>query len=1448
MAPWRSLHRALLLLFVLWTAVEAYHIRAFGSKGESRKSSRRHTESWYMPRDAPTEFEEETTDAEGDEEDVREGCPQNREEAAALGRRCLRKCKTDEDCISSKKKCLCDGRCGWSCVRPDLNCDELEPLENGQFRVSGDYFGARVYYECADNFWMSGPKERMCQGDGGWSGRAPECKKQPSCSSPPGVPHSRTNASDSARDFVINSTVRYTCFPGYDAKGFDVAKCIFYNGSAQWFGPDLKCDPKSCGPPGEVEHGRRMGAMTRFTSSVKYECHEGYELFGRAHRYCQSSGQWSGTLPECRPVQCDKPEDPLNGRAIFDQLLFNSVVRYECHHGFRLKGPSTARCNSQRQWEGAPTHCVEIDCGHPGHLHNGYVEFRSSTLNAKATYNCFDGMKFQGESNTSICLDTGNWSSPLPKCLAPCKIPTLEHAYVNLSTPESRLEHGRRLSVSCHDHYELAYNSTPPRCNNGSWTHLPICAPARCKSLPERPAHGFVIAPKTDHGMRALFRCTDGYQLVGPNVTVCQFGNWTHEAVPLCREIYCPFPGSIEHGRVLLVGNMGMYDYRPYVRRVSNNRQIMFECRRGYTILHGPPGATCVDGRWSPSELPRCVRGSHPHVRQIRSARRRRRRLAARTRRDAHTRRRRWRRTGGPCRLAPNVGPGQRGRSDDGKTHSANPVGGRRGRELCGAGNATARCVQAGWQPSREERRLCRPRPRRRRAPTCSLPEVPNGSFRELTTERPLDPAELIGHGTLVELVCAGGFQVQGQPELRCWQGEWTPGLLPECLPEPCELPALRGGRYLGGYRTGLTISPGSSVEYACDEPHLRQWPPSPLRCRMGRLQPAPPTCLPPPQKPSATGSSLGAAPEEAPRPESVPVAAVEEAQGSTASPGPPSGGDAVPRRATPPPPSDKPCSAPERLHNALAFRSSSPSKSEEDGEEDSRGLLQFPHGTEVVFRCIDSAGGGERSTWKLLCEDGSWLGRPEKCEDGAQQLSVPKEERRNRSCVFRNTEPNLEAFQGDRRITDDTLHFPPGSELVFRCKDIGKYSLVGSVRRRCVYGDWDGVKPSCFGLSQENDYALEKPPTILFRPHVMPVAQSNDGKLVVYPGAILHLECLWLRKYGTPKWEVSHKSRKYAEGWTTEPGRDSQLEYRLSIYHAKKDDSGRYTCITPMGHKHSVDIVVSPVHCRPLPSVSGLSVSTATTRMGTKVVFSCDEGQRLRGSQQAMCLPSGNWSAPPPICQVAECHDITGASDGLVVVKAEQRAVGSRAHFSCPLGYALRGQASVECLDTGQWSGSLPRCEEVVCSAMPAPENGYVESEHGSQYRGGQQVQFACRPDHMMLGAAVLECLDNDHWSGTVPECVPACQYPSVRDGARILSRVNYFYRINETVSFECPEGFQLRGSPMIQCVAKGRWSAAVPRCQPFAPSTSSFHERRLRRHHRRWQLATPVAAHRSL
>eukprot|EP00095_Tigriopus_kingsejongensis_P012471 maker-scaffold323_size206388-snap-gene-0.12 protein:Tk12471 transcript:maker-scaffold323_size206388-snap-gene-0.12-mRNA-1 annotation:"hypothetical protein HELRODRAFT_189328" len=102
--------------------------------------------------------------------------------------------------------------------------------------------------------------------------------------------------------------------------------------------------------------------------------------------------------------------------------------------------------------------------------------------------------------------------------------------------------------------------------------------------------------PSTSHGGTGLYQCKDGYVLKGPNITKCNFGNWT-EVTPSCELVYCPFPGYIDNGKVLLVGNMGLYDYRPYVRKVMNNRQILFECGKGYKLDDGPPGATCVDGR-----------------------------------------------------------------------------------------------------------------------------------------------------------------------------------------------------------------------------------------------------------------------------------------------------------------------------------------------------------------------------------------------------------------------------------------------------------------------------------------------------------------------------------------------------------------------------------------------------------------------------------------------------------------------------------------------------------------------------------------------------------------------------------------------------------------------------------------------------------------------------------
>jgi hypothetical protein len=54
----------------------------------------------------------------------------------------------------------------------------LPALEAGQFKLNGNYFGAKVIYTCDEGFYMSGTRERVCQGDASWSEVAPECKKK----------------------------------------------------------------------------------------------------------------------------------------------------------------------------------------------------------------------------------------------------------------------------------------------------------------------------------------------------------------------------------------------------------------------------------------------------------------------------------------------------------------------------------------------------------------------------------------------------------------------------------------------------------------------------------------------------------------------------------------------------------------------------------------------------------------------------------------------------------------------------------------------------------------------------------------------------------------------------------------------------------------------------------------------------------------------------------------------------------------------------------------------------------------------------------------------------------------------------------------------------------------------------------------------------------------------
>ncbi|XP_062121270.1 uncharacterized protein LOC133835281 isoform X2 [Drosophila sulfurigaster albostrigata] len=1537
-------------------------------------------------------------------------CPRDEEQATLLGQKCLRKCSSDEDCKSKKKKCLCDGVCGNSCIKPDRECPELAQPSLGQVTVGGRHFGARASYACPHGYHVVGLQSRLCQADGNWAGAEPACKQNIYCLKPPQIEHARNSALPEQETFDLDSTVQYHCHTGYVTNGFPRAKCLAIDNQASWYGPDIQCEPRSCGQPPDPAYGWHAGECYTYGCKITYNCGTGYELVGKHERYCQSDGSWTPKeLPTCvlvTSVVCPTPENPKNGKATYTTLAYNSVVSYECRYGYTLVGESSSRCGASAKWSGTVPSCKEINCGHPGVLYNGWIEnIEAGTgLGASIIFRCQPEMLING-LGSSVCQIDGRWRNALPECLAPCVVPTISQGFVipiEITTDENgttiitqtttttqsptqiiggveKVKHGTALEVKCDENYEFPVSLlSPPTCNNGTWSIIPRCVPARCKNMPRPPKHGMVMAPKTEHGMKARFKCKDGFKLVSPEgkdvtdphdyVLTCSFGNWTGET-PKCDEVFCSFPGYIPNGKVLLVGNMGLYDYRPYVKKIVNNKQIMYDCDKGYVleVSWSPPGATCVGGKWRPLDLPQCLLGQHP---RLRWNRRRRRSLELRQLRSVfllrrqrelqrqllehqiyqlpettavETRGQRFRR--GTQALNPsdidlayskyyqkikeryqryvrkilgrnrpytsttssqdgrwynhynspelvmtrqgnhnwrnaedypessaplpsihhnrlqvehssNVAPastvsrkldlieqlksqiadrrrrrkrstsissspppaatlpdGDLDTSDGGET--SRTAGGKRlrgpcedldwdsfanittvrpgkapGRNSvgimlqleCNAGfklnikgeNATARCIRGIWKPDT---------PKCMSAP-CLVPAVEHGKYYKVEPHTkqlsdkpsltPLSTYEEIQSNEFITLECQDGFNIQGSAQLRCAHGSWSVNAFSECTSVPCTLPNIPGVIYEGGYRAGLTIGHGSTVSVRCELSTNAN--PIEMSCHKGVLTP--------PSIPCESGLRKSREELEHATPTPTTHSKIEHNELDDHNHHNNHHDNNTDEHSD-----EKMCGHPSLTDNAMVYK---------NVDAENEGF--FESGTEIFFNCIPNAA-GDRQTWRIICDNGQWIGRSYNCENG--------------TCSFKNNEPNVVSFYNDLEIREDIVDFPPGATIISRCVDIGKFSMTGSHERTCIHSEWTNTKPVCSGLNQENDYAMEKAPTILFRHKNGPIAQSNDGKLIVYPGTTVHMECLWMRRFGNPKWNVSHTFKNYTEGWVTEAdeGRDSTLEYRLSVFDAQAEDSGIYSCMTPARHEHAVEVVVKAINCPEIPIRRGLIVNTNDTKLSTRVLLSCSNGNSLFGASELFCLPSGNWSALLPVCESVECGDIPLMPNNVSSprVSVLSREVGGRAAFSCSSGYGLRGPTEAICLPTGEWATPFPTCVEVQCDNPGAPQNGYAQGS--APYRAGDVVQFNCNPEYMMQGQPIIACQDNGRWSGGLPKCVQACSYPGTAISGR-MSSVKFYYAIGESITFTCDAGLELRGSKVLKCMKNGKWSSAIPTC----------------------------------
>ncbi|XP_030890830.1 P-selectin isoform X2 [Leptonychotes weddellii] len=224
----------------------------------------------------------------------------------------------------------------------------------------------------------------------------------------------------------------------------------------------------------------------------------------------------------------------------------------------------------------------------------------------------------------------------------------------------------------------------------------------------------------------------------------------------------------------------------------------------------------------------------------------------------------------------------------------------------------------------------------------------------------------------------------------------------------------------------------------------------------------------------------------------------------------------------------------------------------------------------------------------------------------------------------------------------------------------------------------------------------------------------------------------------------------------------------------------------------------------------------------GSSCKFECEPGYQVRGWASLRCTGSGQWTSPSPACEAIACGPLESPVHGSMDCSPSSRAFqdNTSCSFRCAEGFRLEGADLVQCTDLGRWTAPAPVCQALQCHDLPAPNKAQVNCSHPfGAFRYQSTCSFTCKEGLHLVGASMLQCLGSGNWSAPPPECqaIPCTPLLSPWNGTMTCVQPLGNSGYKSTCQFACDEGFSLSGPQILDCTPSGHWTGSPPICEVF-------------------------------